>query len=251
MLCTEQCAGDVDVPGYPRLGGTTFATDTFLTAYLYFNDKLLEAIPFDWLIDRTVPLTAATLQSENPDRVRAAIFNTGPDATGSFFYPLALSSTHATALLPGAVQQPGQMYNFGRNAAVTTAIFSTPQENPAFDNWRPYTGFAITSGSIIAYPTTVAQNVVTASSFVPTAGTKINNILFEADIPGGKGAFTLQNGTSHEPSVLQWKAIKAGSDLSTVDLQLYLRTRTGDYIPWMVTNGGAIAIQLVFALQPW
>lgn len=252
MMSTEQCAADVDVPGYPRIGGTTFATDTYLTAYLYFNDKLLEAVPFDWLVDRTVPLTSATLQSENPDRVRSPAFNAA--AVGSsYFYPLALSSTHARVTLPGALQQEGQAYSFGRNAAATTAIFSTPQENPAFDNWRPYTGFAITSGSIIAYPTTVAQNVVSSSGFAgaSNSGTRINNILFEADVPGGKGAFALQNGTNYEPSVMQWKAIKAGSDLSSVDLQLYLRTRTGDYIPWMVTNGGTISIQLVFALVPW
>ena len=252
MLATEQCAADVDVPGYPKLaGGTLFAPDTYLTAYLYFNDKLLEAVPFDWLIDRTTAATNASLHSENPDRVRGPVFNTAPDATGSYFYPLSLSSTHATAILPGALQQLASTYNFGRNAALTSAIFATPQENPAFDNWRPYTGFAVTSGSIIAFPTTVGQNVVSGGVLAPSASTKINNILFEADIPNGKGAYTLQNGTDYDPNVLQWKAIKAGSDLSSVDLQLYLRTRTGDYIPWMVTNGGAITIQLVFSLQPW
>lgn len=257
FLTDERAAADIDVPGYAIAPGSNavFQNNTFLSAYVYFNDKLLEAMPFDWVVDMNTPTGVLTtrLQSMNPDRVRDPAFNSAVAETGSgFMYPLALTSTHAQALAPALASVPAQAYSFGRNSAVTTATFVVPQENPAFDNWRPYTGFAIRSDTIHAYPTAIGQNVVDRSgSFVPAVGTKLNGVLFEADMPLKGGLYTVQDGLEYDPNILQWKSLKSGSNLSIVDFKLYLRTRSGDYVPWRVTNGGTITAQLVFALQPW
>lgn len=204
---------------------------TTIYAYVYFNDKLLEAVPWDTLFDYFPTSTSPVWAEQLP----AAVFNSGPITTLGFtdmgsVYPMAFTRPHGQ-MMSTQVRAPRWI-----------------QENSATSNWGYYTGVAITSGMLPAYPTTTGVNEVITKGAASVANTASAPILFECAIPSpSEGLYALQNGFTETPSVLQWQTMKPGVRLGAVDLQLYLKTRYGNYEPWSITNGGSITVGLVFS----
>lgn len=236
--------------GVPMLSPhPNFRAGTHFRAYVYFNDKLLEACPWDTLYDRFTDPATLFFPAPWLEQVPYTLFNSGdkevvgpstgsaytakstPTAPSGFLYPLALTQYHA-------------------ETALGTAASNWLQENAATSNWTFYTGLALASGVLPGYPIAVGVNSADASS---SAQTNTVNVLFEADLPivPEGGVYSLQNGLDFRPENLQWQRLKPGVRLSSMDLSLYLRTRKGDYVPWMITNGGLVTAQIVLSTDPW
>lgn len=251
MAANGQFPSDV---GVSMLAGPhpNFRAGTHFRAYVYFNDKLLEACPWDTLYDSFADPVSTSYPMPWLEQVPNAFFNSSdteligpapppplpkysvpgiPTALTGFMYPLALTQFHG-------------------ESANATAISTWVQENAAVSNWTFYTGLAVASGVLPGFPVALGVN---STDVALNAQTNTNAILFEADLPivPEGGLYSLQNGLDFRPENLQWQRLKPGVRLSSMDLSLYLRTRKGDYVPWMVTNGGAITIQLVISTDPW
>lgn len=123
------------------------------------------------------------------------------------------------------------------------------QEYEATSAWSVYTGLAITSNMVPAYEESFGVNVVTTENNPANAGNSSSNIIFDVDLSQDQ-IHQIQAGMTFVPPVFRYAKLRSGV-LNGVDLNLYLRTRDGRYVPWMITNGGTVNIKLMFTRDPF
>jgi hypothetical protein len=238
---------------------TMSATTYYLTADIYFNDKLLELFPLDTLFPYSASLTAANNTWGGLPRapytdyqtVYTRVFGTAP-TTVNGFYPLNVTQD----VVDIYVQAPTNSLNFthapgggGGGGSAYQSEVEIWQEYEATSAWSVYTGMTITSSMICAYAEAGGTNSIASINSIQSPGVADVNILFDFDLTQDT-LHQIQRGIGYVPNVFRYSKLRGGQALTGIDLYFYLRTRDGRYVPWMVTNGGTISAKFMFTKKP-
>jgi len=258
----------------------------YFQAHLYFNDKLAELLPMPtvppyagsvasgtgFLNRRLAPnpfLLRAQVNSTldpalitqiaqfdaqpwvdyttvsvapSPTRLSSPTFGMYPIATYPHRAAIEVVPTFATSLLElGVGNQAFSIY------PVTYAVW--PQEYTTQSNWSVYDGLAITSNTLPAYEEAFGVNEISASGLPTTANADTSNVIFDLDLTQDQ-LHQIQQGITFVPAVYRYAKMKQGA-LSNIDLQVFLRTRDGAFVPWMMDAGGTMSMKLMFTKTPF
>jgi hypothetical protein len=258
----------------------------YFQAHLYFNDKLAELLPMP-----TVPPYAGSVASgvgalnrglapnpflrraqvapvadpllltqiaqyaaqpwvdyttvrvaPSPTRLSSPTFGMYPIATYPHRAAIEVVPTFATGVMePFVGNQSFSIY------PVTYAVW--PQEYTTQSNWSVYDGLAITSNTLPAYEEAFGVNEISATGQPTTANADTSNIIFDLDLTQDQ-LHQIQQGVTFVPAVYRYAKMKQGA-LSNIDLQVFLRTRDGSFVPWMMDAGGSMSMKLMFTKTPF
>lgn len=203
---------------------------------LLFNDKLLELMPME--------VMPSTLTASSVYVYPTMSWQTSPQTTSQYpsMYPLCLQPLVADDFINAASTSTG--WNPGK---FNEYVYE--QEYDSTSNWTVFTGLAITSNTIPAYEEAFGVNAIGPSGFNTGASTSTSNIIFDLDLTQDQ-IHQLQSGVAFIPSVLRWAKLK-NSSLSGIDFSIALRTRSGKFVPWYMTNGGTVSVKFIFSTTPF
>lgn len=238
--------GDVNPSEERRACTGPGLSGVFATIDLYFNDKLLELFPIDYLSPWNSLLSQWSNTPVNrPPTVdyEVASVTTGTGSETAGFYPLQLSRKNADYYvnMANTAYQTGFNFSTGTNS-MPELIWK--QETDTTQSWCPFTSLIIGSTTLPIYEQQYGINLAQGSQFRQPANLLSYNTLFEVDLTENE-IHKIQDGISFSPINRQSVRLKGGR-LSQIDLIVYLRTRTGELLQWSVTNGGLITVTLVF-----
>lgn len=219
---------------------------TQVTADLFFSDKLLELFPMETMAPyRTATAAYWTVPLNRAPWVDYYQYPVGTLSSPRAIpmYPLALARANADDV----VEQPttGMNFLFGTSSTVE---FVWAQEYESTSAWSPFTGLAITSSTIPAETEAVGINLSDSYSIQPS-GKATANIIFDIDLAQST-IHQLQQGVAFAPNTYRYAKLN-DAPLYGVDFDLLLRTRSGLYVPWYITNGGSVSAKFMFLRNPY
>lgn len=189
---------------------------------------------------------------ETPSNVSGLV-----DATTSYLVPIGLNvprsddARFSCLLLNGshAVTVPEDYVWAASSGSITISCLKWQQEFSSSSSWAVYTGMAITSNTIPAYEEAYGVNSIEDENTITTAGASMSNIIFDLDLSQDE-IHQIQQGVSFVPSMYRYAKLRRGA-IQNIDLNLFLRTSDGKFVPWVIDSGGTVSIKFMFTKTPY